>query len=47
MENMFAIYSLYLERMFVRLISHDRKYCWLICFERKTLINSCQIWLIS
>jgi len=26
--------------LFVWLISHDRKYCWLIYCERKTLLNA-------
>ena len=29
------------------LISHGRKYRWLICYERKTLLNDWQIRLIS
>ena len=33
--------------LFVWLINHDRKYCRLICYERKTLLNGWQIRLIS
>jgi len=33
--------------LFVWLISHDRKYCWLFYCERKTLLNGRQIRLVS